>query len=557
MAYGGRNTLTRRTVVQTIGAGGVLALAGCMGDENGETGDDDGSGEDPTVFIDALDSDPGTLDIHTAVRVPEMMCLSPVHERLFTIDHDFEPVPQLATEYESNDDNTEYTIAFEEGVEFHDGTDLTADVAKWNLERAHENSPNAWQFGSLDSIEETGDHELTFHFDEPHPLFTFYLSNVHMGFASREAVEDAGDEYGQETIVGSGPLELEEWARDEEIVYVRNDDYDRGPDFIRNQGPVNFEEYHVRIVPEPTTLLNEVTVGAADASLWVSPSDTGDVEDHDNTDITRVDDAHPHYLVLNVETPPTDELEVREAIAYGVDRDAIITAAVNDEAYPIYSISPHVAVGAMDEETARDVGHEYDPDAARELLDDAGWENDGEGETRERDGEPLELSFFAFEMDPYSSVGEVVQDMLGQIGFDVNLEILESGLLYDRVEGLEHNLLTMALGSGHLAINTLESGFHSDNHNADEGGNNFSMWRNEEFDDRIDSAFIEPDDDEQEEDLLRAQEIILEEVPAVPLLGYRKFYSHKNEISAEGFLEHPWWGDVHRYHTHVLDVDRS
>lgn len=538
----------RRELISALSAGGILALAGCAGQSGDERNDE--------VFVDALDSDPGTLDLHESNRVPESMCLTPIHERLFTIDPDLEPQPWLASDWETNEDETEYVIQIEEGVEFHDGTDLTADVAKWNLERAEENSPDAWQFGTLEEIDVTEDHELTFHFEEPHPLFPYYLSNVHMGFASREAVEEAGDGYGQEDVVGSGPLVFEEWVRDDEIVYSRNEDYDRGPDFLSNEGPINFEEYHVNIVPEPTTLLNEVTVGSVDASMMISPSDADDVEEHADAQLERVDDAHPIYLAINVESEPTDEVEVRQAMAYAVDREGVISAALHDEGYPIYSLCPPMAVGGLDEEAARDAGYENDLDTARSLLEEAGWENDEEGAVRTRDGEELEISFFAFEMEPYSSIGEVTEDMLSQVGFDANLEILESGTMYDRLEGGEHNLVTMSLSGGYIANNTLASTLHSENY-APEGGSNYSLYQSDEYDEIIDQAEVEPDEDQQEAYLHEAQELILDEVPVVPLAGYVKFYAAKNDISADAWTEHPWWPSADHYNLHAVDVDQS
>ncbi|ADD07578.1 ABC-type transport system periplasmic substrate-binding protein (probable substrate dipeptide/oligopeptide) (plasmid) [Natrialba magadii ATCC 43099] len=544
----GNMQFNRRELISALSAGGVLALAGCADQADGDGNDE--------IFVDALDSDPGTLDLHETNRVPESMCLTPVHERLFTIDPDLEPQPWLATEYETNDDETEYVIQLEEGVEFHDGTEFNADVAKWNLERAEENSPDAWQFGTLEEIDATGDYELTFHFEEPHPLFPQYLANVQMGFASREAVEAAGDDYGQEEVVGTGPLVFEEWVRDDEIVYSRNEDYDRGPDFLSNDGPINFEEYHVRIVPEPTTLLNEVTVGNVDGSMMIAASDAEDVEAHDNTQLERVDDAHPTFLSINVEAEPTDEVEVRQAMAYAVDQEAIVNAAFHGEGYPIYSLCPPMAVGGLDEATARETGYEQDLDTARELLDDAGWENDEEGEVRTRNGDDLSVSFFAFEMEPYSSIGEVTQDMLSQVGFEANLEILESGTLYDRVEGGEHNLVTMALSGGYIANNTLASTLHSQNY-APDGGSNYSLYQSDEYDEIIDQAEVEPDDAEREALLHEAQEHILEEVPVVPLVGFVKFYAAKNEISVDAWTDHPWWPSPDQYNLHAVDVDRS
>jgi peptide/nickel transport system substrate-binding protein len=537
---------TRRNALRIAGAGGVFALAGCAGGENG------GGGEiDEDVFVEGIE-EPDTLDLHQATRVPESMVLNSIHEPLFAIDPDLEPVPRLASEYEENDDATEFVITLEEGITFHDGSDLDAEAVTASFERLIDISPQEWRIGPIDTVEATGDNEVTFTYEEPYPLFPYYMADSYTGIVSVNAVEDAGDGYGQEVVVGSGPLQFEGWDRDEEIVLSRYDEYDWGPEFLSNQGPANFEEFRFRVIPEASTLFNELTAGNVYGTTYLSTSDVDDADDHENTQVERVEDPHPSFVAINTTEPPTDEVEVRQAINHAIDKEAVIDAGLNGEGYPLWNVAPPSGEGALDEETARDLGYEYDPAQARDLLEEAGWTNDGEGEVRERDGESLELDFFAFTIDRYSSMGEVIEAMLSEVGFDASLEVLEPGTLYDRAEGSEHNLLMMSYSGGYLSLVTLEGILLGEN-TATEGGSNYSLWQNDEFDELITTAKHDPDEDARNEALAEAQELVLEEAPVAPLAGYTKFYGHKTEVDVGTWFDHPWWPNEH--YVHRLEVD--
>ena len=537
--------LSRRSVLRISGAGGMFALAGCAGGENG-------NGEiDDDVFVEGIE-EPDTLDLHEATRVPESMVLNSIHEPLFAINPDLEPVPRLVSEYEENDDATEFVLTLEDGITFHDGSDLDAEAVTASFERLVEISPQDWRVGPIDTVEATDEHEVTFSYEEPYPLFPYYMADSYTGIVQVDAVEEAGDEYGQEVVVGSGPLQFEGWDRDEEIVLSRYEEYDWGPEFLSNQGPANFEEFQFRVIPEASTLLNELTVGNVHGTTYLSTSDVEDAEEHENTQVTRVEDPHPSFVSINVQEPPTDEIEVRRAINHAIDKEAVIDAGLNGEGYPLWNVAPPTGEGALDEETSRELGYDYDPDQARELLEDAGWTNDGEDEVRERDGEPLELNFFAFTIDRYSSMGEVIAAMLSEVGIDAQLEVLEAGTLYDRAEGSEHNLLTMSYSGGYLAVVTLEGILLGEN-TATEGGSNYSLWQNDEFDELIGDAKYDPDEASRDEALSEAQELVLEEAPVVPLAGYTKFYGHKNEVDVGTWFDHPWWPNEH--YIHRLDVN--
>lgn len=542
------NVVRRRRIIQTTGVGAALLVAGCLDGEADEPEDGEGGGDDlASVFIEGMGANTSTLDVHGEPRVPNSIVHESIYENLFVMSPDLEVTPHLVDEWEVTDDADRFDFHLKEGINFHDGNELTAEMAAANFERMLEVSPRASLLGPVESISAVDEYHLRFEYEDSFPLLTRNLTDSMAAVLSIDAVETEGDTYGQEAAVGTGPFIFEEWDRDEQIVLTRNDEYDWGPDFLSNTGPAHIEEIHFRHIPENTTLFNELTVGSVDGTTYVPTESADEVADHENTSLERSDFPHPSYLAMNVTNPPTDELDVRRAIGHAINRDAVIEAALNGEATPIRSIVPPLSFNALDEDEVGDLGIDYDPNRAREILDSAGWTNDAEGEVRTRDGDELEVMFTAFTIDRYAQIGEVVQSMLGEVGFDVDLNVLEAGTLYDTLEGSEHNITTMSWSTANFALTVLDALLLGENV-ATEGGSNYAIWDNDEFNDLIATAESASDEEQRIEAIKEAQRVVLEEYPVHPIGTYTKHYGYKNDVDAEGWFDHEWWSNERQVH---------
>jgi peptide/nickel transport system substrate-binding protein len=544
--------IDRRRYLKYVGATGVGGtLAGCTSG-GGESGD----GEDQTdqqddmedaqdggsSFVVGMSSKASTLDVHSATRRPEATILSAINEPLFRIDEEKEPVPHLASDYSRNDDATEFTFQLEEGVTFHDGSELDADLAKWSYERFLDNSPSAYLLGPVESIEATGDYELTFSYEEPYPLLPRNLTIWNTGLVSKSAVEEYGDQYGQEAAVGTGPYQFDQWERGTAVTVTRFEDYDWGPDFAENQGPGKVDEFRFEHLPEATTLLQELTNGRVHGSSYVTLTDVGQVEDSSNTELLRKEYTRPGYLAMNVTKEPTDDVRVRRAINHAVQKGPVIEAALGGEGYPIWNIVPPIAVNAVGEDEAKDLGEQYDQEAARQLLDEAGWTNGSEGEVRSKDGQDLNLTFYAFTIPRYEQMGKVVAPMLGEVGINAQLEVLEAGTLYNNLESGEHHMTTMAFG-GNWSVNALEPILKGEN-TAAEGGTNYSLWQNDEFDRLLEKSKTDPDAGAREQAIRDAQRLVLEQAPVTPICAFNKVYGYESDAQGiDDWTEHEWWPD--------------
>lgn len=559
--------LSRRKLIQTAGLGTAALLAGCAesGDGgDGANGEDDDNGEDGTtgedggdetkVFIEGMGANTSTLDIHGEPRVPNGIVQSSIHDTLFVVNFDLDIVPHLVDEYDRNEDATQFDFYLQDGIEFHDGNPLTAEAVKRTHDRMLEISPESYLLGPVENIEAVDDLHVRYELESSFPLLERNLTTGYTGILSPDAVDEYGDSYGQDIAVGTGPFEFERWDRGEQIVLTRNEDYDWGPDFIPNSGPAKVDEFQFRHVPEDTTLFNELTVGNVHGTTYVPTAEADSIAEHEATSLERVDFPHPDYLAVNVTRPPTDDIRVRRAIGHAINREDVIAAALHGEAYPIWSIVPPGSVNSLSEEEAKDRGQPFDPDRSRQLLEDAGWTNSGEGEVRTKDGEELSIYFTAFTIDRYSRIGEVVQAMLGSVGFDVNLEILEAGTLYETLQGSEHNVTTMAWSRAKYALEVLLPTLEGEQL-ATEGGTNFSIWANDEFDELLSTAQSSPDADTRESAIKDAQRVVLDEVPVVPIMGYMKHYGYKNEVDLGSWIDHPWWPEQDSLHRLEVDLN--
>jgi peptide/nickel transport system substrate-binding protein len=537
-----------------LGVSGMgVGLAGCAsnpadtdtsanGTESGED-EDSGTGESSTggTFVVGSSSKASTLDLQKATRRPEQTILSAIHEPMFRINMDLDPEPHLAADWSMNDDATEFTFTLEEGIMFHNGEELTASDVVWSWERFVENSPQSFLLAPADSFEESGDYEVTVTFGNSYPLLPRYLTNPLTGFTSQKAFEEA-DNYGQDIAVGTGPYQWENWERGTAVTVSRVEEYDRGPEFVENQGPGKPEKFRVEHHPEATTLLNELTDGNVHGSSYITLSDTGEVESSSDASLVRKEYTRPGFLAFNTTKEPTDNVNVRRAINHAVNKQPVIEAALGGEGYPIWSIVPPIAVNGLSEERAKELGEPFNLQRARELLEQEGWTNSGEGETRTKNGQDLNLTFYAFTIPRYAQIGKVIAPMLGQVGINAQLEILEAGTLYNNLESGEHHITTMAYG-GNWAVNAMEPILKGEN-TAEEGGSNYSLWQNDEFDELVNEAKTSPDEETRKQAITNAQELVLEQAPVTPICAFNKVYGYKNSITGmDNWTEHSWWPD--------------
>lgn len=539
-------------LASAVGLGASVGLAGCVG------GDD----EDGATYYFGLGSEMDTLDPQIDTSARGEVVFGSFSEPLFHFDPDGEIVPHLLADYEMLDGGERYVFEARDGVTFHNGEEFDGEVLAWNLERLFSSeNPARATLGPEAEIEETGDMEVEIQFEDSYPILPAYLTyNTNTNtILSKSAFEEAGDdEWGVSEMVGSGPFVFEEWRRGEEIRLSRYDDYDWGPEFASNQGPSNFEELVIRIIPEETTLVSEVTDGNVNASNYVPPARLETIENHDDTSVNRIEGLSVISLPFNQTRELMQDINIRRAIAHAVDREAVISTAIGGEGFPAYDHVVETIPGAWSREEARERGITYDPDQAREYLEEAGWTNDEEGEVRTRDGEELNIMYRAVDIGHYEETAIVVAPMLEDVGFDVDIEINEIGTYWDMMEEGEYDIKTAEHWAVANQSDVLVDALHSDELTTPYGSVNYTNLQDDEVDELLDQARFHPDEDERLAAVREVQERYHDNVWYQPLYGFTRALCYENRLTGtDEFFDHDLWGDQYYLDKLVFDFEEE
>lgn len=466
--------LDRREFVKMLKVGGAVALApsvaGCGGDDGSDpatTTTGNGGGGDGTTDTDetttteepvsapeelviARPSDATLLDPHQTTDAGSSYVMSLLFDPLVQMDGDRNFQPGIGQEYEINDDGTEWTIQVntDSGITFHNGDPLTVDDVVFTYERFLETSLIPWAVGSLQGVEKTGDGGVTFQFEKPYAFFdthTAYAS--YFGIIPQDLAGMSAEEFGQNPV-GTGPYQLEEWVKGESITLTRNPDYETPTlDVVEAEDPPRPERIVFQVIPSATPRVQSLLTGDVDILLPVPPQDRERIQNSQEANFHSFPGTSIRYIAPHNGLPPTDELEVRQALAHAIDRQRIVEDIYDGAGTVNYSPMPAGHAPWASDTVLEQVGYAYDPDQARSLLADAGWES--AGEYRERDGEQLQISMVTPNAPPSMlQSGEEMAAMLGEVGFNVNLNTTQPNQAVVTMTQGETNLLNTGLGWG-------------------------------------------------------------------------------------------------------------
>jgi peptide/nickel transport system substrate-binding protein len=384
-----------------------VAAAGCGGDDDdeaaGTTGaetTEEAAGGGTLVFAGA--SDPVVLDGALVSDGESIRVITQIFETLVALKPGTtEPEPGLAESWEANDDGTVWTFKIREGVTFHDGEPLNAEAVCFNFDRWYNfegplQNPSAtyyWQvvFGGFKtynpdsgapeeslykSCEATDESTAVLTLTKPSATFIPALSQQAFSIASPKALTDyeadAGtvDEdgvfsptgtFGTEHPMGTGPFKFESWTRNDRVVLVRNDDYwgDKA----------SLDQLIIRPIADNAARLQALQTGEIQGYDLVEPQDIATIEGDSNLQIIDRPAFNVAYVGFNIAKKPTDDIKVREAIAYGLDRQAVVDNFYSGRAVVATQFMPPEVVGYADDVKT----YEYDPDRAKQILTDAGY----------------------------------------------------------------------------------------------------------------------------------------------------------------------------------------
>jgi peptide/nickel transport system substrate-binding protein len=459
------------------------------------------------TFVMGLPGDARSLDPHKAADTMSFTVIRHINEPLVTVDGKSRRlVPVLAERWEMIDPQT-YKFYLKKGVKFHNGNDFTAEDVVFSLKRAA--SPESMHAGSRgkfidpEGFEIIDDHTVIVKTRGPIGGWLETMKHPYANIFSKKSVEEAGEEYFRNPV-GTGPFKFKNWIRGERIELASFDGY-------HGKKP-NFENLTFMVLPDTSSRVIALETGKVDMIYGVPSSDQERLKNSPDVQIVEATGLRLMYLGMNMEKKPLDDIRVRQAIEYAINKEAY--SAVVYQRNAVIAKGPLPGASTFSPEVKKH--HSVDLEKAKALLAEAGYPN----------GMTLELwtSNFQDRVDGAT----IIQAMLSQIGIQANIQVFEAGAFNTRMNGNEHDLFIGQWGmqTSRDAGTFWTSLFYS----GGIGATNWGRLRDSEIDALIEKAQLTVNDAERSEWLQKIWDRLNEMTPMVPIVVPDEIYATRKNL---------------------------
>ncbi|NUH63741.1 ABC transporter substrate-binding protein [Sulfitobacter sp. S0837] len=425
-----------------------------------------------------LRAGPDSIDPHWSTLGSQAEALRHVFDTLVDVDEKLQLKPGLAVSWEPIDDTT-WEFKMREGVKFHDGTDFTAEDAKFSIERIPEVTgpmPMTLYTKYVDSVEVVDDYTLHVKTKGMAPSLPNDFTRLFV-VPSETGMEAGNEEFNSgEKAIGTGPYTFVSWQPKGDLVLKRNDDY--------WGGETAWETVTRREIPEDTSRVAALRSGEVDLINYVPASDYLAMKNDDEIDTfvsdsiyilniaPSVKDEEPQPIKVNgeeVEGNPLQDLRVRKALDLAINRDVLVNVVLEGLGTPANQLMPEGFFGYSPELGKR----EYDIEKAKELLAEAGYP----------DGFEIDFTCTNNRVPGDAVVCEALAQMWSRLGLTVNAQALNGTVFFPAAAREEYTMTMSAWGTltGEAAY-TYGALVHTKDAEKGFGNFNRSGYSNPEFD---------------------------------------------------------------------------
>jgi len=472
------------------------------------------------VIIVGLASAPETLDPADHRSRQSETVIRNMFDGLVTRDTTSGVHLELADELNWLDDKT-LEVKLRQGVKFHDGVEMTADDVVFTFERIiGENmieypephtSPRKGLIAPLESIEKTGDYTVVMHFSAVWPVAMQML--VHQQIVPKHYLEQVGTKGFVEHPIGTGPFKFVSAQGLEEVVMERFDDYYGGAPDLAPVGPACVKQVVFRVIPEASTRVAALLAGEIDICQTVPSELLDTLAKTPGLQVKTAPSTNPKWMEMNVTKAPFDDVRVRQAMNYAVDKDLLIEAIYGGRAVALPGpLSPY---NNFVNKSLKP--YAYDTEKALALLAEAGWtDSNGDG-TLDKDGQPFALTIDTTE--EFRVLTEALAAQFRAIGIDASVRFWEYNVVKPMLIARERMAYLDDWGdSAFDPVGHFEAKWHGYVEGQTYGRGNFSGYDNPRVNELIKLGEITGDPAERQKIYDEAQQLVYDEAPAVFLI---------------------------------------
>jgi peptide/nickel transport system substrate-binding protein len=529
---------------QNVETTGVPATVGSGETLNANSNTETNTGSDKSITI-VIAEDPPSFNPIVADTGYDALVMELVMLGMTDVDPNGTIFPELAAELPTldnggvalSDDKSTMSVTWKmrDDMKWQDGTPVTADDVIFTWNAISDPTNGSWIPGSdyIDTVEKIDQYSFKVNYNTIYPgyltqfggeqvaIWPAHYCNADQGFVAWDC--------GRQPL-SDGPFTLTEWVEGDHMTFAKNPNYFEA-------GKPGIDKVNVRIVPDDAVRKTMMLHGDADIDMWINVNTINDLK---GSDVARVSLSPTDRWVMRMfineaakgttdpvksPHPILSDVRVRQAIRMAVDVDTINKQIFYGLAHPVWTEffrPPYVC----------DVPRpKFDPEAAKALLEEAGWtDSDGDG-VREcngcktaKPGTRMEMEFITYAEygEPLTLTQQLIAEELGDIGIKMNISVVEGSVLWDLAEngGIEQ--------SGNFDIDIWDDGYagvdptdylseaYSQEAMTPGSGWNFFRWNNPQVDALIKDTYT-LDEQKRKENFCKIAEYINQDVPEIHL----------------------------------------
>ncbi|MFJ8086635.1 ABC transporter substrate-binding protein [Lysinibacillus sp. NPDC095746] len=488
----------------------VLLVSACSNDDKKDASSEGKTVADlPQDIVVRISDDPDFLDPHKATASISYQMILNIFEGLMAPETDGTLKEGLAESYSLSDDGLTYTFKIRPGVKFHNGEDLTVEDIQYSFDRLMGKNGGEKMSNSFDNVASTeapDANTFVIKLKEPNSNFLYSLT------ARQSAIlPKSNDGKHNENPIGTGPFAYVKYSPGSNLELKKNERYwQEGLPYL-NKVTFTFQSDDQAAIM--SLMANEVDLTSIP---WQRVSEV-----ENNYNLSHQNNNSSLIVTFNEMKAPFDNVKVRQAINYAVNKSDIIDSVFAGYAVPLGSnMSP-----AMGDYQKKGLENKYkrDVEKAKALLAEAGYPN----------GFKTKITVSSHN-DMYSNIAQIVAANLKEIGIDVEIEVVEWGIWLDRVYfGRDYQMTTIDL-TGRASAYDILNDYISTNESE-----NFFKFKNAEYDKIMENVLKERDQAKQIDYYHRAQEILAEQAAAVYIADYQIVWGSNKKVT--GLKSYPFW----------------
>jgi peptide/nickel transport system substrate-binding protein len=423
---------------------------------------------------------------------------------LIKYDKDIKLIGDLAERWEVTNNGKTITFYLRKNVMWHDGVEFTADDCLFTYQRLMDPkvaTPYSSSYMDVAKAETDGKYVFRVTYKEP---FSPALESWGMAIIPKHLLDgkDINTDPFNRKPVGTGPYRFKEWIAGQKIVLEANDNY--------YEGKPKIDQFIYRIIPDSSTMFQELLSGGVDYIETLTPlqylrkSETRRIRE--NYRKFRYPANRYTYLGYNLSSPLFSDKKVRQALAYAIDRQSIIDGIMLGIGRPCTGPFSHVSWAYNPNALA----YPYDPNRARRMLAEAGWQNHPGSGILEKDGKPFRFTIMTNQgNNERVHAAEIIQQNLKAVGINVDIRVMEWQAFLEQID--KRSFDAMILGWSMGRDPDLYDIWHSSK--TKKGEYNFIGYKNAEVDRLLVEGRRTFDIEKRRKIYYRIHEILAEEQP--------------------------------------------